>query len=487
MEVKQGTKIMKRCFWILICLMVVVVSSVFGAVNIPDPNLRRAVEEHLGKSEGAEITEQEMQTLTHLNVFEKKIGDLTGLESATEMDWLEISYNSISDLTPLAQMTKLRGLWANSNSIGSISPLANLTNLTHLGFANNTEPLSLTPLRRLTNLQHLTLRHVSLTNITQIAGLTNLRHLDLLDTGLSNVNIVQTLTKLEDLNLGGNSISDLSHLARLTNLRKLELASNNISDIAPLVDNEGLGKGDLVRLLENPLSAVSINTHIPALRERGVRVKERWTERDVNRDGQVNVTDLLLVWLAMSQPKLVGDRADVNGDGFVDLWDLVLVAQWLDEWEIREAGGVAAPAATLGASDVSRQNVQTWITAVQSVSDGSALFQEALTNLNNLLTLLTPEQTRLLANYPNPFNPETWIPYQLAEASLVTLTIYDLSGQVVRAIEVGHQQAGTYTDRSKAIYWDGRNDSGETVTSGVYFYHLSAGDYAATRKMLILK
>ena len=98
-----------------------------------------------------------------------------------------------------------------------------------------------------------------------------------------------------------------------------------------------------------------------------------------------------------------------------------------------------------------------------------------------------PAKTELLANYPNPFNPETWIPYRLAEDAFVTLTIYDGTGQVVRTLEVGHRIASAYENRSKAVYWDGKNDIGEQVASGVYFYHLSAGDYSATRKMVILK
>ena len=107
--------------------------------------------------------------------------------------------------------------------------------------------------------------------------------------------------------------------------------------------------------------------------------------------------------------------------------------------------------------------------------------------LGNLIVYEIPTETELLPNYPNPFNPETWIPYRLAEDAFVTLTIYDGSGQVVRTLEVGHQIAGYYTDRTKAVYWDGKNEFGEQVASGIYFYHLSAGDYSATRKMLIIK
>ena len=113
--------------------------------------------------------------------------------------------------------------------------------------------------------------------------------------------------------------------------------------------------------------------------------------------------------------------------------------------------------------------------------------KRSLIQLPELVTYEIPTETELLHNYPNPFNPETWIPYRLAEDAFVTLTIYNLNGQVVRTLDVGHQIAAVYESRSKAVYWDGRNQVGESVASGVYFYHLSAGDYSATRKMLIIK
>ena len=107
--------------------------------------------------------------------------------------------------------------------------------------------------------------------------------------------------------------------------------------------------------------------------------------------------------------------------------------------------------------------------------------------LPTLVSYEMPAETQLLANYPNPFNPETWIPYRLAEDASVALTIYDGSGQIVRTLNVGHQVAAAYESRPKAAYWDGRNEVGEPVASGVYFYYLSAGDFSATRKMVILK
>ena len=104
-----------------------------------------------------------------------------------------------------------------------------------------------------------------------------------------------------------------------------------------------------------------------------------------------------------------------------------------------------------------------------------------------LIAYEIPAKTELLANYPNPFNPETWIPYRLAEDAFVSLTIYDGSGRLVRTLNVGHRIAAVYERRSKAIYWDGKNELGESVATGIYFYSLSAGDYSGTRKMVILK
>ena len=101
--------------------------------------------------------------------------------------------------------------------------------------------------------------------------------------------------------------------------------------------------------------------------------------------------------------------------------------------------------------------------------------------------VMLPESTALLSNFPNPFNPDTWIPYQLNKLSDVSITIYDIRGNVVRTLDLGHQRAGYYTDRSRAAHWDGRNAVGEPVANGVYFYQLKAGDYSYLRKMLIVK
>ena len=111
----------------------------------------------------------------------------------------------------------------------------------------------------------------------------------------------------------------------------------------------------------------------------------------------------------------------------------------------------------------------------------------AFTELRLTPADLIPKQTVLLANYPNPFNPETWLPYQLANDAEVTVRIYSSSGQLVRLLDLGFQQAGYYIGKSRAAYWDGRNDLGERLASGVYFYELSTPRSSATRKMVIRK
>ena len=119
------------------------------------------------------------------------------------------------------------------------------------------------------------------------------------------------------------------------------------------------------------------------------------------------------------------------------------------------------------------------------IVDGAGRFSR-LPNLHATLRTV-PHKTRLLANYPNPFNPETWIPFELADDAKVKVQIYDVSGRFVRTLNPGYRSAGHYVDRSAAAYWDGFNFSGERVASGVYLYRLTAGDFSAMRRMLILK
>ena len=131
--------------------------------------------------------------------------------------------------------------------------------------------------------------------------------------------------------------------------------------------------------------------------------------------------------------------------------------------------------------------MEQWLRQARQVNLTDPTFQRGIILLEQLLAALTPKQTALLPNYPNPFNPETWIPYQLSEPADVRLHIYAVDGMLIRTLAFGHQHAGMYQSKSRAAYWDGRNNVGESVASGVYFYTLIAGEFTATRKMLIRK
>ena len=203
-------------------------------------------------------------------------------------------------------------------------------------------------------------------------------------------------------------------------------------------------------------------------------------EADVNADGVVNIQDLVLV--ASNFGETGENVADVNGDSVVNIEDLVIVAG---------AVGHAAGAPVLWARDLgvnlSRAEIHQWLQEARQINLTDPAFQRGVLILEQLLTAFTPKETALLPNYPNPFNPETWIPYQLEEPTEVSISIYAADGKLVRMLNLGYQPVGIYESRNQAAYWDGRNELGESVASGVYFYTLTAGDFTATRKMLIRK
>ena len=211
-----------------------------------------------------------------------------------------------------------------------------------------------------------------------------------------------------------------------------------------------------------------------------ITVEGQLATGDVNRDGRVSILDLILVAQQLGRRVPAGSPVDLNGDGVVSILDLILTAR-----AIGNTTASAAPA--VEAESIDPATIEAWIAQARLEDDGSLTFKQGIENLQNLLASLIPEETALFGNYPNPFNPETWIPYQLAESAEVTLTIYDTNGQLVRHLALGHQAAGIYRSRSRAVYWDGRNQLGESVASGLYFYTLTAGEFTATRRMLILK
>ena len=202
---------------------------------------------------------------------------------------------------------------------------------------------------------------------------------------------------------------------------------------------------------------------------------------DVNKDGKVDINDLVAV--ARDYGKTGSRSTDVNNDNRVDIKDLTEVAKAINP-------DFAAPTLAQKATVLpfTAEQVQQWIQDAKA----QGVDAEGIATLEQLLKVVLhqvapPQETALLTNYPNPFNPETWIPYQLAKPAEVMVSIHAADGKLVRTLELGQLPAGVYQDKDRAAYWDGKNEQGEPVASGVYFYTLKAGEFSATKKMLIRK
>jgi len=236
-----------------ILIVAALIAAVVGcgpeAVTFADPNLEGVIREAIDKPTG-DIYPEDLEGLTELHAVGRIISDLTGLEYATNLRSLGLAGNQISDISPLANLTELTFLDIMANQISDISPLAGLSNLERLDLSGN-EISDIAPLERLTGLQELDLVVNQIVDISPLEGLTNLTH----------------------VHLGENQIGDIYPLRGFTNLEWLILQHNEISDISPLVDNPGLGEGDEVWLIDNPLSEQSINEFIPELEARGVDVR----------------------------------------------------------------------------------------------------------------------------------------------------------------------------------------------------------------------
>ena len=203
---------------------------------------------------------------------------------------------------------------------------------------------------------------------------------------------------------------------------------------------------------------------------------------DINNDGIVDIADMILVSNSFGVESPEHPKLDVNKDGNVDIIDLLLVAA-----HFGESCDPIAPSARPNIRPEQLGAVENWLTEAHLADDGSDVFRQGIATLEHLIYTTAAVKTALLPNYPNPFNPETWIPYDLAKDANVHIHIYSVKGESVQELSLGFQKAGTYRTRARAAYWDGRNAMGERVASGIYFYTLQAGHFKSTRRMVIMK
>ena len=222
-------------------------------VHIPDPNLRAAIAEELGKSPNAPITVEDMESLTALGANNRNIKDLTGIQFATNLNRLELAGNQISDLSPVSGLIKLEYIRFSANNVSDLTPVAGLINLQTLRLDDNAVS-DLGPLAGLISLQGLRFELNNISDISPLAGLINLEHMAFDDNAVSDLGPLAGLISLQGLRFELNNISDISPLAGLINLEHMAFSVNEVSDISPLAGLINL-KG--MRAWGNPISNLS--------------------------------------------------------------------------------------------------------------------------------------------------------------------------------------------------------------------------------------
>ena len=471
--------------------------------------------------------------LERLSLYKTGVSDVSALAHLTNLEWLNLYDTGVSDVSALARLTQLKTLALGGTDVSDVSALARLTQLKTL-YLRNTDVSDVSPLLGLSllgtrwdsglHLEGCPLSYVSIhTHIPamQAKGIEvrfdNVPHPALLKVSGDGQEgapgaTLKTPFVVEAMDEHGKPIG-----GKTVGFSVLE-GEGILS--AKTVETDARGKAGVTLTLGSSQGVNKVKASSEGIQS-WVLFTAIATEEapqlvaDVNSDGIVNIQDLVLV--AGQFGKTGKNSADVNGDGVVNIQDLVLVAGAFGE-------GAAAPSArAVSRARLTASDVEGWLVEARAVSSvgqdrpiltsfspqthilsgsgsgdpelrsgrasrpGGLSYSRGLAILERLLASLMPKASALLANYPNPFNPETWIPYQLANPAEVTVTVYAANGAVVRTLDLGHQRAGSYASRSRAAYWDGRNEQGEHVASGVYFYTLQAGEFSATRKMVIRK
>ena len=436
-------------------------------ILIPDANLATAVREALGLKPADTLTTHTIQYLSTLRVYEgitnlRRITDLTGLEYAHNLRELDIRYHKIAD-----------NQVAWSNNVSDISPLMGLTQLKELYLTSN--PLSYAAINtHIPAMQKKGIR-VEFDNVAHPALLKS--------SGDGQEDMAGTLLPLpfviEVQNESGQPMENIPVTFTIhSGSGMLGQASTKTGTDGKARTTLSLGWTPDTTIVQATAADFRSSVYFTAT----PTVLIYRAAEDVNSDGNVDVEDLVLVAASLGSvpPPSVLPSTDINGDGKVNDDDVALVLAMLE-------AGAAAPLAAESRTVWTAETLTRWIVEAKQHHTNDEIFQRGIVVLEQLLVALTSKETVLLPNYPNPFNPETWIPYQLSKPADVSISIYSADGKLVRRLELGHQPVGIYESQSRAAYWDGRNTSGEPVASGVYFYSLAAGDFTATRKMLIRK
>ena len=486
----------------------------------------------------------QLTSLTSLSLkLSDKGTDLSPLNDLTNLEVLDLRNNRIEDLSFLQNLTNLETLYLNDNRIEDLAPLQNLINLETLELSNN-RIQDLTPIQKLTNLSALFIQDNRITDISFLSNLTTLKSLRLANNRIIDISpLLKGGGISNSINLRYNPLNEISLTSHLPALILAGVDVSYNADIDKLVADYKPGKfanqtkGSFKLQLPKGLNMISIP----------VKTATLITAKSLAQ--QLNAT--LVIRLDADNQEFVGYVPDhLEATNFDISGGMGVIVNLLEEEEVTFTGQVwdnvsAAPTAKPLDSSVwafsvvfdhahaSKINAPVLIqnislphsqpyktTMVTGSQKGMAIVVDhahnAVVNVGDIIQiqmgdqrwryrlspqdldnafakleltedLRLPNQTTLLQNYPNPFNPETWIPFHLAQDSQVKIQVYSIDGRQIRSMDMGMMLAGKYIDRQSAVYWNGRTDVGEQVSSGIYYLQLLANDISDMRRMVILK
>ena len=481
-----------------------------------------------------------LKKLKGVSLFRNRIRDLSPLEGLTQLNRLDLRNNQISNIRPIKGLTRLTELSLDTNKIKDITPLAGLKNLEVLKLEGN--PIQdFSPLASLTKLSDVDVEIPQTTVATAVVQVNTTLHPPMYwidaETGtlyrLIGSKVENFIPEIKNatsiaVDTANNFIYWTEQVGRgRGNIKRANLDGSNVQRLATL---NSVPRSIAIDTMRSKLYWTNSSGHIQRANLNGKQIRKLIKNLDSPENIIVDVARGKLYW---TESAGVIRRANLNGKSMKniasDLEKISGIAISGNKIYWTEITGESR--GKIGRANLNGSNLRTLATlrgapssiAFDSVGkklywtdsggnihrvnlngkqvkkvvsglitpsdlrlDSSDVATVAAAPSHSCQTAL-PDLTHLFANYPNPFNPETWIPYQLAKPADVTLTIYAVNGEIVRQLVLGHQPVGIYQDKNRAAYWDGKNALGEPVASGVYFYTLTTGDFTATRKMLIRK
>ena len=482
-----------------------------------------------------------LRALTHLLLSGNQISDLKPIEALANLEVLHANNNQINDLASFTGLRQLTTLWLANNEVSNLRPLTRLFNLIELKIAEN-------PIADRTTLRILLDRNSNLELDVDPTQLFPLVHgnspepppMYWTDTQTSGFyRLVGKKKTVENAALGGHNITALAVDVGAGKLYWIEQISASRGEIE-CADLDGSNIQVVKRLFSVPrditidpvnkkIYCTSSSGRIQRLNLNGSNFEANlitnldmpkhialdvadggklyWTElgerirrsdldgsnietiaTDLETLGGIGIAGGKLYWTEQSD---IGrgkiQRANLDGTDVQTLVSLKNVPLGIAVDTIGRKLYWSNTVGKIQRANLNGKNIQTVITGLGKPTDLVLGIRTATASAAAPSIFVSPDNTTLLPNYPNPFNPETWIPYHLAQPADVILRIYAANGVLVRTLVLGHQTTGFYQNQSRAAYWDGKNQLGEPVASGVYFYTLSAGDFTATQKMIVVK